>query len=109
MSRLKKRAFEDELAPGIIADFSWVLDTGLGNIIADPDSEWFDDAGTKRRETRKEMMELAMKDAVKTLDKKLGRDSSRWKWGELQHPYLGTMSALVPVSRQQLMSSCQEP
>jgi len=48
------------------------------------DSTWWDDkVTTDRVETRDEIFARAFQDAVAELEKSLGKDPSRWKWGSL--------------------------
>lgn len=48
------------------------------------DSQWWDDKTTKDVvETRDDIFAAAFKDAVTELEKTLGKDSSKWKWGDL--------------------------
>ena len=54
------------------------------NIAKDPNSQWWDDkATTDKVETRDDMIVRAFKDAVTELEKTLGKDSSKWTWGDL--------------------------
>jgi penicillin amidase len=48
------------------------------------DSQWWDDKSTKDAvETRDDIFAAAFKDAITEIEKTLGKDSSRWKWGDL--------------------------
>jgi penicillin amidase len=48
---------------------------------ANPESKWFDDVRTKRRETRDDIMARSFVAAVARLVKDRGADMSRWQWG----------------------------
>ena len=96
LANLGKLAFRDELGSSMITDFSGVIDHGLKNIIDDPDSPWWDNVKTNQRETRKDIMEEAMKRSVKLVEGKLGPDPKAWQWGKLQKTYIGTTLGLVP-------------
>ena len=48
---------------------------------ANPESKWFDDARTKQRETRDDIMARSFVAAVAQLVKDRGADMSRWQWG----------------------------
>jgi penicillin amidase len=50
----------------------------------DVNSQWWDDKNTKDViETRDVIFAHAFKDAVSEIEKTLGKDSSKWKWGDL--------------------------
>jgi penicillin G amidase len=66
-----------------------------------PDSAWWDDINTTSVETRDDILKLAFSDAVAELDQTLGKDPSRWTWGDLHtitfhNQSLGT-SGVAPI------------
>ncbi len=70
-------------------------------LIEVPDSPWWDDRNTPERETRDDILRRAFAAAVAELEERLGRDPSRWAWGQLHvlnltHPTLGK-SGVAPI------------
>ncbi len=60
-------------------------------IIKDPNSSWFDDPNTDRKETRKEIIHKSFSDALKELQTISG-NVNQWKWGKIHsleffHPF----------------------
>ena len=60
----------------------WVV---VGDLLREPRSPWWDDAGTPSVETRDEILSLALTDAVAELSSLQGDDPNQWRWGAL-HP-----------------------
>jgi len=57
---------------------------GVRNIANDPNSQWWDDKSTNTvTETRDDIFARAFKEAVTEVEKTLGKDTSKWKWGDL--------------------------
>jgi penicillin amidase len=52
-------------------------------IVNDPANAWWDDKSTAQVETRDEIFAKAFSEAVTEMEKTLGKDSSKWKWGDL--------------------------
>ena len=99
-----KNTFEDEL--GTIS-FNQLLKTHLikqiiGNQTRIENSPWWDNLSTKNKvENRQEIFTLSLKQAVASLEKQLGKDTSDWAWGkvhqlEIKHP-LSSVAALKPI------------
>jgi len=54
------------------------------NIIKDNNSAWWDDKSTTEKvETRDDIFAKALSEAVTEIEKTLGKDSMKWKWGDL--------------------------
>jgi penicillin amidase len=54
------------------------------NMASDPNSHWWDSQLTKDKlETRDEIFKLSFTEAVADVQKSLGKDSSKWRWGDL--------------------------
>lgn len=73
----------------------------MRRLVQTPDSAWWDDKSTSAIETRDDILRLAFTDAVVELEQLLGKDSSRWKWGDLHtiifhNQSLGT-SGVAPI------------
>jgi penicillin amidase len=56
---------------------------GLERILDQPDSAWFDRAGTPEKETRDQMMEKAMLEALAELKRTFGQNREKWDWARL--------------------------
>jgi penicillin amidase len=92
----------DEMYDELYADF---LDSGLlrdyaiQNTMAARDSLWSDDKNTPdKAETFTDIVQKSFKDAVASLQENRGRNTGKWKWGEihqltLDHP-LGSVKIL---------------
>ncbi|MEY3019886.1 MAG: hypothetical protein RLZZ272_870 [Actinomycetota bacterium] len=77
------RTFHDELP-----DWAWPRGHGdwwkvVDELLAEPESPWWDDVSTSEQETRDAILEAAMLDAHDELVALLGSDPSRWSWGRL--------------------------
>lgn len=56
----------------------------LIEMMADPHNPWFDDKGTPGKvETRDDIVQRALRDAVALLSQRLGDDPAQWQWGKL--------------------------
>jgi len=87
-SEILKMTFETKFPAGV--DLSTLgFDGGdrwfavVQSIIDQPDSEWWDNPKTSRRETRDSILTAALKKARLDLTAKLGKDVSKWTWGRL--------------------------
>jgi acyl-homoserine lactone acylase PvdQ len=60
------------------------MKTAVTNALADPYAPWWDDVNTSDiRETREQIIRLALFDAVNDLKSRLGSDVKQWQWGKL--------------------------
>jgi len=56
------------------------------NIVNDPNNFWWDDkATTDKIETRDEIFSHSFEKAIAQLEKELGKDQSKWRWGDLHN------------------------
>lgn len=55
----------------------------VGAIADQPDSPWWDNKTTPEVETRDQIFQQALGEAVTELDAKLGKTQADWKWGDL--------------------------
>ncbi len=82
---LLAETFRDELPenywPMAGSGSSWYV--VVGNLLQDPDNPWWDDVTTDGKETRNDILKRAFADGVTELDAKLGKDFSKWTWGDL--------------------------
>ena len=94
---LEDNTFSDELGKRYFGASTYGM-TGwtLQRIITDPDNPWWDDVKTKPKETRKDMVQRSVIEAVKYLDKKLGKDPAQWQWGKISHSYFYTPFGFLP-------------
>jgi penicillin G amidase len=84
---LWRRTFLDEMDEPLFRRFFEVAGAerpaGLYAIIGDANSRWFDDIGTvERRETRDDILVLAVRDALEMLSVRFGRED-RWAWDRI--------------------------
>jgi len=56
----------------------------MRHLVNQPDSAWWDDQNTpEKRESRDEIFQRAFAEAVRELQKTLGKDPLAWRWGDL--------------------------
>ena len=56
----------------------------LKNLVTQPNSPWWDDKTTSDSvEARDDILRLAFTDAVAELEKRFGRDTAKWNWGDM--------------------------
>ena len=97
-SNLIKLTFKDELGKSYSgASFGGTLEIALKNILEDKTSPWFDNIQTQEKETRTELVRESARQAVKYLEKKLGKNPEKWQWGKLQHSYFYTPAGFIPL------------
>jgi penicillin amidase len=77
------RTFNDELPDGARPDAGDRWFEVVRNLLDKPDDPYWDDVHTGTKETRDDILRLAIKDADGELRDKLGGDPSKWKWGDL--------------------------
>ena len=98
-----ERTFHDELP-------EWAWPSGGGRwwevvrgLLEDPTNAWWHDDALPERQTRDDVLLLAMADAYAELSSELGSDPAAWRWGAihtltLQHQTFGT-SGIGPIER----------
>ncbi|MPZ88450.1 MAG: penicillin acylase family protein [Nitriliruptorales bacterium] len=52
-------------------------------LLEEPDSAWWDEAGTSGAEGRDDALSAAMRTAIAELTDRLGQDPGEWRWGDL--------------------------
>ncbi len=78
------RTFNDELPEGARPDSGDRWYEVMRNLLNAPGDPWWDDVRTAgKKETRDDILRLALKDADAELRDKLGGNPSKWKWGDL--------------------------
>ena len=55
----------------------------MRHLVQQPDSSWWDDHTTPQVEMRDQIFTLAFKDGVGELEASLGKDLTKWTWGDL--------------------------
>ncbi|MCU0342310.1 MAG: penicillin acylase family protein [Ignavibacterium sp.] len=71
----------------------------LLQLLEKPESVWFDDVKTTKRETREEILRKSLADALNYLEEKFGKDLINWQWGRMhkvtfKHSFSGNFSLL---------------
>ncbi|RJR46443.1 MAG: penicillin acylase family protein [Desulfobacteraceae bacterium] len=94
--RLLENTFKDELGP-LMRGFSGIGLTALDSLnrfvehsrtilldlMSSPESPWFDDIETEKRENLSDILEKSLLETGKFLRERLGPDRSGWRWGKL--------------------------
>ncbi|MBR7744843.1 penicillin acylase family protein [Phycicoccus sp. BSK3Z-2] len=102
-SKLTELLFDDELPPDLRADGGARWRAAVQNLLADPESLWWDNALTPNVvEGRDEILRQALVEARLELTRELGKDPESWDWGKLhratlEHPVLGGEDVPAPV------------
>lgn len=81
--QLIDNTFGDELGAQLLERARPTAMDALLDLLPEEDSPWFDDVTTPDVETRDEVLMQALEEAVEELTTTLGRNMSRWQWGEL--------------------------
>ncbi len=95
--------FDDELPADMKADGGARWRAAVQKLLADPESEWWDNKLTPNiTEGRDEILRQALVAARLELTKALGKDPTQWDWGQLhqltlEHKVLGGESVPGPV------------
>jgi penicillin amidase len=69
-------------------------------LIRTDDSPWWNNVNTSERETKKDILEKALKNSLEELSQQWGRDSQKWEWQKtvvLEHPH--PLGAQKPLDR----------
>lgn len=87
MSFLPEFIVSDEIGEDLASTLSGsglpLVNDFVDKIFSNPDSVWFDDVHTPRRERRADITALTMDKVIKYLKGKFGREPQRWTWGSL--------------------------
>jgi penicillin G amidase len=76
--------FHDQLAESLWPDGSHRWIAVMGNLLRQPDSQWWDDAGTESVvEDRDRILGQAMRDARDELTRRISVSPKKWTWGHL--------------------------
>ncbi len=55
----------------------------MRNLVEKPDSAWWDNVTTPQKENRDQIFQAAFAEAVADLEKQMGSDPAKWKWGSV--------------------------
>jgi penicillin amidase len=95
--------FDDELPADMKADGGARWRSAVQNLLADPESEWWDNKLTPNvTEGKDEILRQALVEARLELTRELGKDPAQWEWGKLHrltltHKVLGGEDVPWPV------------
>jgi len=93
--KLFENIFADELGDSALSffgSFSAIPYRVTSQLLAADSSSWFDDIRTPQVETKDEILQKSLYDAIEELRTKLGPDTKTWQWGNLhtvtfEHPF----------------------
>jgi penicillin amidase len=91
---LVDQTFGDEMGDQLAARAAPTAMVALVDLLAEPDSHWFDDVTTPEVEGQEQTLVRALEEAVAELSEILGDDMNDWRWGnlhaaEFRHQCLG--------------------
>ena len=93
--RLMHNTYEDEMGTELFHDFTMLVNVPIRvttRLLQQGSSRWFDNVRTPVVETRDDIVEQSLREAVEQLVSRLGEDTRNWRWGDvhtvtLQHPF----------------------
>jgi penicillin amidase len=99
---LLKNIYRDEMGDDQFNRFVFLANVpyrSLLQILEKPESSWFDNINTSKRESNKEIIRKSLADALTYLEEKFGKDMAGWQWGRLhkvtfKHSFSGNFSLL---------------
>ena len=99
---LLKNIYYDEMGDDLYNRFVFLANVpyrSLLQILEKPNSIWFDDVKTNKRETREEIIRKSLADALTYLEENNGKDLTNWQWGRMhkvtfKHAFSGNFSLL---------------
>jgi len=99
---LLKNIYYDEMGDDLYNRFMFLANVpyrSLLQILEKPQSIWFDDISTPRREMREEIIRKSLADALSYLEENFGKDLTNWQWGTMhkvtfKHAFSGNFSLL---------------
>ncbi len=79
---LMRLAMQDELGKSLYKNFQFgfLMDRSIWKILDNPDSPWWDNINTSRRETREELIATAWRETIQFLKKRFGENTADWAW-----------------------------
>lgn len=99
---LLKNIYYDEMGDDLYNRFVFLANVpyrSLLQILEKPESDWFNNINTNKKESRDEIIRKSLADALTYLEEKLGSDLTNWQWGRLhsvtfKHSFSGNFSLL---------------
>lgn len=99
---LLKNTYYDELGEELYNQFVFIANVpyrSILQIIENPNSSWFDDISTKKKENRDEIIRKSLANALTQLEQQLGKNITNWQWGNLhkvvfKHSFSGQAAIL---------------
>lgn len=88
------RTFDDEKKGDMQKMTTPLSQVVIDLVLRHPDSAFFDDKTTEKKETLNDMIEAAFRAAVKGLEKRRGPFGERWKWGRVKATRLAHLAAI---------------
>jgi len=98
---LIKNIVEDELGENIYYYFVNMYKTLIvDDLLSKADSPLWDRIDTPQKETRQEMVEISLVEAIEQAEKRMGEDQNKWQWGKLHKIFYRHPGAESWVTRQ---------
>jgi penicillin amidase len=99
---LLKNIYHDEMGDDLYNRFVFLANVpyrSLLQILEKPESLWFDDIKTKKKETLEEIVRKSLSDGLTYLEENFGKDLTNWQWGNMhkvtfKHAFSGNFSLL---------------
>ena len=99
---LLKNIYYDEMGDDLYNRFVFLANVpyrSLLQILDRPESSWFDNVNTPKKEVRDEIIRKSLAEALSYLEKNYGKDLTNWQWGNLhkvtfKHTFSGNFSLL---------------
>jgi penicillin G amidase len=86
MNRLFRNTFAPHMGDELYREYTAVTSIpyrAMDQLLADPNSEWFDNPSTQQRERRDIVIRNSLQDAIDYLRREIGDDIRTWRWGAL--------------------------
>ncbi|MBC7757616.1 MAG: penicillin acylase family protein, partial [Phormidesmis sp. FL-bin-119] len=85
---LAKQIWEDDFGDPKVRMTYPSRDRNVQLLLNEPNSHWFDNVHTSKRESRTDAVNAAFKFAIDSLERKYGPVDTDWQWGNLKHTYV---------------------
>ncbi len=87
-NHLLQNIYKDKMGHDLYNEYLFTTNVpyrSVMQLMEKPDSWWFDDQSTSRREARDEVIRKSLSEALTDLEYKFGKDLKEWQWGRLHH------------------------
>ena len=87
-NHLLQNIYREKMGHDIYNEFLFTTNVpyrSVMQLMAKPDSWWFDDPATPGIENRDDVIRRSLSQALSDLEKKFGKDLKEWQWGKLHH------------------------